>query len=67
MNYNIYFQDQSVNNFDNETTKLSVNEEKLTGLWARNCATVQQVLFLKFAFRPEKLARLLRSRPQGSK
>ena len=32
MNYNIYFQDQSVNNFDSETMKLSVNEEKLTGL-----------------------------------
>ena len=33
--------------------KLSVNEEKLTGLWARNCATVQQVWILKFAFGPK--------------
>ena len=23
--------------------KLSVNKAKLTGLWARNCATIQQV------------------------
>ena len=33
---------------------LSVNEEKLTGVWARNCDTIQQVLILKFAFGPEK-------------
>ena len=33
--------------------KLLVNEAKLTGLWARNCATIQQVLILKFAFGPE--------------
>ena len=26
-----------------ERMKLSVNEAKLTGLWARNCATIQQV------------------------
>ena len=38
--------------------KLAVKEAKLTVLWARNCATVQQVLILKFAFGPEKL-------PQG--
>ena len=35
--------------------KLSVNEAKLTCLCARNCATIQQVLILKFAFGPEKL------------
>ena len=29
---------------------LLVNEEKLTGAWARNCDTIQQVLILKFAF-----------------
>ena len=34
--------------------KLSVNEAKLTGLCARDPATIQQVLILKFAFRPEK-------------
>ena len=28
----IYIQDQSFNNFDNDTMKLSVNEAKLTGL-----------------------------------
>ena len=33
--------------------KLSVNETKLNGLWARNCATIQQVVILKFAFAPE--------------
>ena len=29
-------QDQSLNNFENNTIKLSVNEAILTGLWARN-------------------------------
>ena len=33
--------------------KPSDNEAKLTGVWARNCATVQQVLILKFAFGPK--------------
>ena len=35
--------------------KLSVNEEKLTGLWARNCAAIQQVWILKLAFGPKSL------------
>ena len=43
--------------------KLSVNEAKLTGLWAWDCATVQQVLILKFAFEPEKFPRLSRNEP----
>ena len=34
--------------FENNTMKLSVNETKLTGLWARTCATFQQVMILKF-------------------
>ena len=34
--------------------KLSVNETKLTGLWARNCASIQQVWILKFVVWPEK-------------
>ena len=33
--------------------KPSVNEAILTGLWARNCGTIQQVLILNFAFRSE--------------
>ena len=32
-----------------------------TGLWARNCATIQQVLILKFAFGPEKFQGLSRN------
>ena len=40
--------------------KLSVNEAKLTGVWARNCATFQQVLISKFAFGPEKFPGLFR-------
>ena len=44
--------------------KLSVNEAKLTGLCARNCATIQQVLILKFAFGPEKPAGLSRNGPK---
>ena len=35
--------------------KLSVNEAKLSGFWARNCAPIQQVLILKFALGPHKL------------
>ena len=34
--------------------KLSVNEARLTGLWARNCATIQQVWILKFASGPKR-------------
>ena len=34
--------------------KLSVIEAKLTDLWARNCATIQQLLILKFAFWPDQ-------------
>ena len=40
--------------------KLSVNGGKLTGLWARNCATIQQVLIWKFASRPENFLRFLK-------
>ena len=31
--------------------KLSVTEAKLIGLWAENCATIQQVWTLNFVFR----------------
>ena len=34
--------------------KLSVDEAKLTGMWAWNCAAFQQVVILKFALGPEK-------------
>ena len=44
---------------------LSVNEEKLTGVWARDCDTIQQVLILKFAFGPEKFSGLSRNGPLG--
>ena len=47
--------------------KLAVNEANMTVLWARNCATVQQVLILKFAFGHEKLPGLSRNRHQGLK
>ena len=40
--------------------KLSVNKAKLTGFWARNYATIQQVLILEFSFKPEKLLGLLK-------
>ena len=42
--------------------KLSVNEAKLIGLWAGNCATIQQVLNSKlFVFGPEKFLGLSRN------
>ena len=50
--------------FENGTIKLSVNEAKLTGLWARNFATIQLVLISKLAFEPEKLSGL-RNKPQN--
>ena len=56
--YLVYNEDQSFNNFENDTMKLSVNEAKLTGLWARNCASIQQILTLKFALGPEKFPSL---------
>ena len=40
--------------------KLSANEAKPTDLWARNCATIKQVLISKFASGPEKLPGLSR-------
>ena len=43
--------------------KLSINEAKLTGLWARNCVIIQQVLILKFAFGSEKFPGLSRNEP----
>ena len=43
-------QDQSFNNFENDTMKLSANEAKLTGLCSRNFSTIQQVFISKFAF-----------------
>jgi len=45
--------------------KLSFNEAKWTGFWARNCATIQQVLILKFVFGPEKFPGLSRNEPQA--
>ena len=44
--------------------KLKVNEAKLTGLWARNGFTIQQVWILNFAFRSVKFPGLSRNRPQ---
>ena len=41
--------------------KLSLYKAKFTGLWAKNCATIQQVLILKFAFGPEKFMGLSRN------
>ena len=62
----VCIQDQSFTNFENDTMKLSVNEAKLTGLGARNCATIQQVLISKFAFAPEKLLGFSRNGPKVS-
>ena len=44
--------------------KLSVNEAKLTNLWAVNCATIQKVWILKIAFGPEKFPGLSKNGPQ---
>ena len=44
--------------------KLTVKEAKLTGLCARNCANIQQILIEKLSFGPEKFLRLSRNRLQ---
>ena len=44
-------------NFENDTMRILVNEAKLTSLWARKRATIQQVLIFNFAG-PEKLTGL---------
>lgn len=51
--------------YDNDTMKLSVNEAKLTGLGARNCATITKVLILKFSFGPEMFPGFSRNRSLG--
>ena len=60
----VCIQDQSFNNFENGTMKLSLNEAKLTGFWAGNCGTIQQVLISKFVFEPEKISGRSRNAPQ---
>ena len=46
-----------------DVIKLSVNEAKLTGLCARNCANIQQVLTLKLAFGLKKFSGFSRNEP----
>ena len=53
-------QDQTLNNSENNAMKLSENEAILTGLLARNCATIQQVLILKICLRGPKCFRVFR-------
>ena len=43
----VCIQDLSFSNAENDTMKLSLNEAKLTGLWAKNSAAIQQVFFFK--------------------
>ena len=60
----ICIQDQSFNNFYNDTMKLSVNEAKLTGLCSRNCYSTG-FEFKQFALGPEKFLELSRNEPQA--
>ena len=55
----LWFAVATGNNFanDNMAMKLLVNKAELTGLWVRNCSTVQLVSISRVAFRPEKLFR----------
>jgi len=60
--YRVCIQDQSFNNFENDSMKLSVKEAKLTGLWARLTVLLYiQYLVSKFAFGPETLPGLSRN------
>ena len=51
--WRVCIQDQSFNNFENDTIKLSDIGAKLNGLWARNCAIIQHVFIFKFALGPK--------------
>ena len=44
--------------------KLSVNEAKWTDLLASNCATIQHVLILKFAFSPKRYRAIQETGPR---
>ena len=52
----VFIQDESFNNFEKNAMKLLLNDAKSTGLWARNCATIEQFLILKFAPRARKVS-----------
>ena len=58
-------QDQTLNNFENNTMKLSENEAILSGLWASNCATIQQVLILKICLQARKVSGSVEKRAAG--
>ena len=60
----VFIQDESFNNFENNAMKLLLNDAKSTGLWARNCATIEQFLILKFALGPETFPGVSRNRAQ---
>ena len=47
---------QIFNNFEENETKLSVNEAKWTGLWARDGATIQLVWIFKICLRAQKVS-----------
>ena len=57
--YRVCIQDLSFSNSENDIMKLSLNGAKLTSLWARNCADIQQVLILKFDFGPKTFPAVL--------
>ena len=60
----VCIQDQGFNNSENDIIKLSVNEAKLTGLWAINCHTATGFDH-KICLRPEKFSCLSRNGPQS--
>ena len=49
---------------ENNKMKLLGEEAELTGLWAGNCATIQQVWILKFALGPKKFPGLSKTGPK---
>ena len=46
--------------------QLLVNEAKFTGLWAKNCDTILQVLISKFPSGPENFPGFSRNGPMDS-
>ena len=59
----VCIQDQGIDDFKNDHMKLPIDEAKLTGLWARNCTTVQQILIWNLPLGPKRYRAFRETRP----
>ena len=59
----VCIQDQGLDDLKNDQMKLSIDEAKLTGLWARNCAIIQQILIWNLPSGPKSYRAFRETRP----